>query len=392
MPEPSASLLRIARIASETTDLTETLRLICRELAHLMRAETVSAHLLDQDRTLIRPVAAYHVPKEALDLLRSTTLAVAAQGFSESVFVKGRVAWSDDVQRDPRFAFSLFHVFPHQSGLIIPLALEGAVAGAFYIVWWHERRQFSDGEVNTLETVGQLVAVVLKSAQLARVAEARRRSAEAVEGRYRLLFERNLAGVLWNDASGRIIDCNESLARILGYDSRAEVLHHNVQDFYADPGDRAKVLAGLQPGGTVSGRELRWRRRDGTLMWLRVNLRAADNGLFEGILIDISDEKRLAQTEREAVELRAIATLAAATAHEINNPLAIAVGHLSILRGEVPDNPRVAKIVQAAERIRDIVDRMTRITRVETLEHSSQNLPPMLDIKKSSGEETKGSA
>src|SRR5205807_2868187 len=142
---------------------------------------------------------------------------------------------------------------------------------------------------------------------------------------YRLLFERNLAGVLWNDASGRIIDCNESLARMLGYDSRAEVLRHNVRDFYVDPGDRAKVLAGMEPGGTVSGRELRWRRRDGTLMWLRVNLRAADNGLFEGILIDISDEKRLAQADREATELRAISKLTATTAHEINNPLAVLV-------------------------------------------------------------------
>src|SRR5882762_4356724 len=74
MPEPSASLLRIARVVSETTDLTETLRLICRELAHLMGAETVSAYLLDHARALIRPVAAYHVPKNALDLLRTTTL------------------------------------------------------------------------------------------------------------------------------------------------------------------------------------------------------------------------------------------------------------------------------------------------------------------------------
>jgi len=392
MPEPSASLLRIARVVSETTDLTETLRLICRELAHLMGAETVSAYLLDHARALIRPVAAYHVPKNALDLLRTTTLAVAEQGFAESVFVAGCVAWSDDVQQDPRFAFSLFHVFPHQSGLIIPLALDGVVAGAFYIVWWRERRQFRDDEVNTLETVGRLVAVLLKTVQLARLAEARLRSADTTETRYRLLFERNLAGVLWNDASGRIIDCNESLARMLGYDSRAEVLRHNVQEFYVDPGDRANVLAGLQPGGTVSGRELRWRRRDGTLIWLRSNLRAADSGLFEGILIDISDEKRLAQAERETAELRAIAKLAAATAHEINNPLAVLMGHLSMLKDEAPTNPRVSKIFDATERIRDIVDRMTRITRVEMFQHSSSSLPPMLDIRKSSGEGTEGTA
>src|SRR2546430_12208324 len=62
--------------------------------------------------------------------------------------------------------------------------------------------------------------MLLKNAQLARVAETRRRSAEAAEGRHRLLFDRNLAGVLWTRRDGRIVDCNESLARLLGYDSR----------------------------------------------------------------------------------------------------------------------------------------------------------------------------
>src|SRR5947207_1786214 len=250
-------------------------------------------------------------------------VARAAQRFAAGVFTAGHVVWSDDVQNDPRFAFPLFRVFPHRSGLIIPLAVDGAVTGAFYLVWWQERRDFPEGRVIVLETIGQLVGTLLKNAALGRVAEARRRAAEVAEERYRLLFDRNLAGVLWNHGDGRIIDCNESLARLLGYDSREEVLGHNVRDFYVDPSDREKVLAGIEPGGTVDGRELRWRRRDGTLVWLRVNLRVTAEGWFEGILIDTSGEKRVAQAEREAAELRAVAMLAAATAHEINNPLAI---------------------------------------------------------------------
>jgi CHASE1-domain containing sensor protein len=98
------------------------------------------------------------------------------------------------------------------------------------------------------------------------------------------------------------------------------------------------------------------------------------------------DEKRLAQAEHEAAALRAIATVAAAAAHEINNPLTILGGHLALLKGEVPSNPRLAKILGAAERVRDIVDRMARITRVEMFQHASSALPPMVDIKKSSGE------
>lgn len=63
-----------------------------------------------------------------------------------------------------------------------------------------------------------------------------------------------------------------------------------------------------------------------------------------------------------------------------------------LLQGAVPGNPRLAKILGAAERVRDIVDRMARITRVEMFQHSSSNLPPMLDIEPSSDEGTERSA
>jgi len=75
--------------------------------------------------------------------------------------------------------------------------------------------------------------------------------------------------------------------------------------------------------------------------------------------------------------------LAAATAHEINNPLAILLGQLTMLAREYPENARTAKIVAAAERIRDIVSRMTNITRIEASEQYPGTSPPMLDIRKS---------
>ena len=39
------------------------------------------------------------------------------------------------------FGFPLFRQFPHQSGIVIPLVLDGHVSGAFYLVWWRLRRQ-----------------------------------------------------------------------------------------------------------------------------------------------------------------------------------------------------------------------------------------------------------
>ncbi len=55
----------------------------------------------------------------------------------------------------------------------------------------------------------------------------RRRQAEqalrASERRYRLLFEKNLAGILRSTLDGRVLECNEAFARMLGYDSSSEL-------------------------------------------------------------------------------------------------------------------------------------------------------------------------
>ncbi len=162
----TAALLAIAKVVGGTLDLPEALRRVCSELAHLTGAGTVAAHLVDADRTRLEPVAAYHVPKHLLEAVATSPVPLAEQGFRETVFEEGRVAWSDDVAHDPRFAFPLFRAFPHQSGLIIPLVLENQVAGTLYLVWWRERRRFDDAEIAVLQAVGQQAGILLRSARL----------------------------------------------------------------------------------------------------------------------------------------------------------------------------------------------------------------------------------
>src|SRR2546422_8779218 len=99
------------------------------------------------------------------------------------------------------------------------------------------------------------------------------------------------------------------------------------------------MVHGLDHQGAVSHRELYWRRRDGTDIWLRVNLCLRDDGVVEAILVDVSDGKRAELAERQATELHAIAQLANAAAHEINNPLSVIVGYLTML-GRDREDPR----------------------------------------------------
>jgi DNA-binding response OmpR family regulator len=92
---------------------------------------------------------------------------------------------------------------------------------------------------------------------------------------------------------------------------------------------------------------------------------------------------RIRRAERESAGLRAVMHLANAAAHKINNPLAVVIGQLHFLAKDpaVPA-PRVAAIQDAADRIREIVQQMLRITRLE-LVVPRPHVPEMLDLERS---------
>jgi DNA-binding response OmpR family regulator len=92
---------------------------------------------------------------------------------------------------------------------------------------------------------------------------------------------------------------------------------------------------------------------------------------------------RIRRAERESAGLRAVMHLANAAAHKINNPLAVVIGQLHFLAKDpaVPA-PRVAAIQDAADRIREIVQQMLRITRLELVQ-PRPHVPDMLDLERS---------
>ena len=117
------------------------------------------------------------------------------------------------------------------------------------------------------------------------------------EERYRLLFERNLAGVYRNTLDGRIIDCNDACARIFGYSSREEILKYGAFDIYFDPSARQSVIKRLLVERTVTNLEVKFRRKDGVPVWILENVTLLDDeqgnpAFLEGTLIDITDRKR----------------------------------------------------------------------------------------------------
>jgi diguanylate cyclase (GGDEF)-like protein/PAS domain S-box-containing protein len=115
---------------------------------------------------------------------------------------------------------------------------------------------------------------------------------------YRQIFERNATGVCRLDASGRILDCNEALARLLGHDSRAALLESARLD-YVNESDGELVLSALRDLGELRTIEVPLRRRDGSVAWVCQNATAAvdDAGgaVFDVVVMETSEQREAVQ-------------------------------------------------------------------------------------------------
>jgi two-component system, chemotaxis family, CheB/CheR fusion protein len=113
------------------------------------------------------------------------------------------------------------------------------------------------------------------------------------EERYRLLIERNLAGVFRKKFRGPFLECNSAFAEIFGYDSPADLLSHPSPDLYFTTASGDHIFDRLKEENKPINIELHMRRRDGRPVWILMNavlVRPEGNGepVVEGIVLDIT--------------------------------------------------------------------------------------------------------
>jgi diguanylate cyclase (GGDEF)-like protein/PAS domain S-box-containing protein len=121
------------------------------------------------------------------------------------------------------------------------------------------------------------------------------------EKRYRLLFERNLAGVVRTTLDGRILEVNQAAAGMFGFDSPEEALAISVTGLYHTASDREAFLTRLKSEKSLTNYEGKFRRKDGEPVWVLENVSLVDDRIIESTLIDITERKR---TEEELYRSR----------------------------------------------------------------------------------------
>jgi two-component system sensor kinase FixL len=133
------------------------------------------------------------------------------------------------------------------------------------------------------------------------------------EEKYRSIFENSMEGIYQSSPEGHFLSVNPAMARILGYDSPAEVLQAYTDirtQLYVNPNDRDTIQALFNGPGRAEAFETRMYRKDGETIWVSITAYIVrdEQGrplYYEGILEDITEQKQALEaleTEKKFIE------------------------------------------------------------------------------------------
>jgi diguanylate cyclase (GGDEF)-like protein/PAS domain S-box-containing protein len=177
---------------------------------------------------------------------------------------------------------------PSVDWLGVPLRTAQETIGIVAVQTYKEGGRFRDTDRDLLAFVSTQLAMAIGR-------KAADGAMRASEHRYRLLFERGLAGVYRMSAEGYIEECNQAFSSMLGYTSPEEVRGLGSAELFMNPAERQGGLERLRAKLVTVNQELRMRRRDGTPTWVLLSESLVEEAgappNVGGSLVDINDRK-----------------------------------------------------------------------------------------------------
>lgn len=126
------------------------------------------------------------------------------------------------------------------------------------------------------------------------------------ERRYRELFDNIQEGLFFATPEGQFLDVNDAMVRMLGYESREELLRSDVSaHLYPTRAARERLVRAIAERGALRNYEETLRRKDGSLLHTLQNINAVRDAQgrilqIRGLMLDVTEQKMFqSQLQRE---------------------------------------------------------------------------------------------
>ena len=142
---------------------------------------------------------------------------------------------------------------------------------------------------------------------LARIRQQDRQRREIIS-RYREFFDGEQYGLFMSSREGRFLDVNQNLVRMLGYDSRDELLGIDIKKgLYWEPKDRERFQKVIETQGFIKNYKVNFRRKDGQKLTILLNGQVVrdESGAvigYEGYNVDLIGQTSAAEHSEDYPE------------------------------------------------------------------------------------------
>jgi len=351
----SSALYRIAEKANATQDLQQFFAAIHGIVDELMCARNFAIAIHDAESQLL--AFPYFVDEQEF----APAPGKPASGLTEYVLRTGEplLCTPDLAEQLQKCGEIQLSSPPPRQWLGVPLKVNEHIFGALILKNYSTNTRFRERDKEILTLIAQQLAAAIDRK---RNEQALRRS----EVRYRSLVQTAVYGIYRSSLEGQFLDVNPALIGMLGYNSALEVLALDPQkDVFVDPAEYTRLVDEFRRTGRMDGFEVRWKRKDGNTVTVRISGRAVAGGdepsdALEAIAEDITERRVLEDQFRQAQKMEAVGRLAGGIAHDFNNLLMVVSGYTEVLLDHLnPGHPLHGK----AEAIQQASDRATTLTR-----------------------------
>ena len=235
----------------------------------------------------------------------------------------------------------------------------------------------------------KLVIVNRDVTERKRAEEALRRS----EADFRSVVEDAPYGIYRASVTGRLLQVNPALRKMLGYEQEQDLLRKELaSDVFLHKGEYQRLAEHLTRTEEVKDVEMEWKKQDETPITVRcsgrrINDERGDPAYFEVFAEDVTEKRVLEKQLRMAQKMEAIGRLSGGIAHDFNNLLGVIIGYSRVLKKSLgPENElreHADEIEKAGQRAAAMTKQLLAFSRQQVLTPEVLNLNTLVtDLEK----------